>query len=903
MTFAGAATDLHDYVPGFPITPSIDAETSDGNFYGTVFLPFFRFSPSSNNRIFRMTPAGVVTDVHVFTGGDDGETGFVRFQGADGNLYGTTATGSTARIGAIFRLTPDGTFSILHAFAGGATDGAAPGTLIEATDGNFYGITIRGGPANLGTVFKLTPGGAFALLHTFDGGEGSPQSFLQGLDGNLPPITGSAPTAPTGLTAATPPVGLPRVSLTWTASSGATSYTVKRGIAPGTETTIAVGVKFSHWTDAVNVSGARYYYVVSAVNGAGASANSNEVSARVPARVSDFSGDGATDLLVYRPSAGAWYDRDTGLVTTLGQNGDVPLPGDYDGDGINDVAVFRPSTATWIILASSTGRLRTVPFGIAGDVPVPGDYDGDGTVDLAVYRPSTGLWFIQQSSTDTMVTRALGVGGDIPVPSDYDGDHIVDVAVYRPASGMWYIRQSSTGGTTSLAFQWGLAGDVPVPGDYDGDGLSDVAVFRPSAGQWYVRQSATATLAMRAIGTGTDLTVPADYNGDGRVDLAVYRPSTGRWYAMDLTTGLAMQPYDTQWGLPGDIPPVNVAIRNAMTAIAGLPAVSSVANLMRGGDFDADGRGDLSVYRPSTGAWFTLLSQTGYTAFTATAFGTSRDTPVPLHAVNRRVEHRALGRRCGCVSMGSRRRRAGARRLRRRRPCGPCGLPAGERRVVYPAVEHQLHHVVVRPVGVERRRPRARRLRRRWPDGPCRLPAGEWRVVHPEVEQRVHDVRRVSMGLERGRPRAGRVRRRRQDRSRGLPAGERHVVHPEIEQQFHGVRRVSVGPERRHSRPERLRRRRQNRCRRLPAVERLVVSAEIVHRLHDVVGLSVGSARRRSDIQAALTLCVSAAPRICRYQPLARIQRWQPRARTKRWSRPDSARNFASAGLTCLPNA
>ena len=336
----------------------------------------------------------------------------MRFQGADGNLYGTTATGGTARIGAIFRLTPGGTFSILHSFAGGATDGAAPATLIEATDGNFYGTTTQGGPANLGVVFKLTPAGVFTLLHAFDGSEGSPQSFLQGLDGNFygttatlawrlpgPPITGSAPDAPTGLTAATPPAGLPRVSLTWTASSGATSYTVKRGTAPGAESTIAVGVKFSHWTDAVNVSGTRYYYVVSAVNGAGESANSNEVSALVPARGGDFNGDGATDLLVFRPSTGAWYNRETGLITVLGQNGDVPLPGDYDGDGINDVAVFRPSTGNWIILASSTGMQQIVPFGSVTDVPVPGDYDGDGTIDLAVYRPSTGIWFIRQSST------------------------------------------------------------------------------------------------------------------------------------------------------------------------------------------------------------------------------------------------------------------------------------------------------------------------------------------------------------------------------------------------------------------------------------------------------------------------------------------------------------------------
>jgi uncharacterized repeat protein (TIGR03803 family) len=646
MTFAGSRTDLVTFNFGSTQQPaSIDAEARDGNFYGTVFwanVPFF----SPNNRIFRMTPAGVATTVYLFTGGDDGEYGFVRFQGADGNLYGLTVKGfSPPRTDAIFRLTPSGSLSILHAFAGGAIDGMWPVTLIEATDGNFYGITARGGPADLGVVFKLTPGGAFTVLHTFDASEGSPQSFLQGLDGRFygttatlawsmegPPTSGSVPDAPTGLTATAPSAGLRRVSLTWAPAAGATSYLVKRGTARGAETAIATGVTFTHWTDPLNASATRYYYVVSAVNAAGASANSNEVSVVAPARAGDFNGDGAPDLIVYRPSEGAFYNRETastGLITPLGQSGDVPLPGDYDGDGVNDFAVFRPSSGSWIIRGSRTGTQQTVTFGIATDVPVPGDYDGDGAIDVAVYRASSGIWFIHQSSTNTTITRALGVGADVPVPSDYDGDHIIDVAVFRPMTGRWYIRKSSTGATTSVSFEWGLAGDVPVPGDYDGDGLSDVAVFRPSNGQWHIRQSSTSTLVLREFGLATDITIPADYNADGRMDIAVYRPSTGVWFVADLVTGAALPGFPAQWGLAGDLPAVNVPIRNAMSVIGSTPIVSSVANLIRGGDFDGDGQTDLTVFRPSTGGWFTRLSQTGYTAFTTTVFGASSDRPMP----------------------------------------------------------------------------------------------------------------------------------------------------------------------------------------------------------------------------------------------------------------------------------
>src|SRR6516162_5295582 len=42
--------------------------------------------------------------------------------------------------------------------------GAATGTLIEGPDGNFYGTTSQGGPANNGTVFRVTPGGLLTTL-------------------------------------------------------------------------------------------------------------------------------------------------------------------------------------------------------------------------------------------------------------------------------------------------------------------------------------------------------------------------------------------------------------------------------------------------------------------------------------------------------------------------------------------------------------------------------------------------------------------------------------------------------------------------------------------------------------------------------------------------------------------
>ena len=83
-------------------------------------------------------------------------------------------------------------------------------------------------------------------------------------------------TIPTNLTAI---AGYAKVNLSWTASEGASSYNIKRStVAGGPYTTIATGSAITY-TGTTAVNGNTYYYVVSAVDADGESANSNEVSA------------------------------------------------------------------------------------------------------------------------------------------------------------------------------------------------------------------------------------------------------------------------------------------------------------------------------------------------------------------------------------------------------------------------------------------------------------------------------------------------------------------------------------------------------------------------------------------------------------------------------------------------
>ena len=93
---------------------------------------------------------------------------------------------------------------------------------------------------------------------------------------NDPPPT-EPPAAPVGLTAT---AGNGQVALTWSGSSGATGYSVKRAeVSGGPYVALVSGITATNYTDTSVNNGTTYYYVVTASNSVGESGNSNEVSA------------------------------------------------------------------------------------------------------------------------------------------------------------------------------------------------------------------------------------------------------------------------------------------------------------------------------------------------------------------------------------------------------------------------------------------------------------------------------------------------------------------------------------------------------------------------------------------------------------------------------------------------
>ncbi len=273
------------------------------------------------------------------------------------------------------------------------------------------------------------------------------------------------------------------------------------------------------------------------------------IAAPLENQVSDFDGDGKTDLSKYTPAGGTWQieNSSNGAVSSaaFGLSDDKLAAGDYDGDGKTDIAVWRPGSGVWYSLDSSSGVFHANQWGLSADIPVPGDYDADGKTDIAVWRPGSGVWYIVQSTLGVKILN-WGSNGDKPLVGDYEGDGKADPTIYR--NGSWYVLKSSSSLPIGAAF--GLSSDRPLAGDFDGDGKSDFAVYRPSTGVWYVFKSSINNFTATAFGLSSDSPIPADYDGDGKTDIAIYRASEGNWHILGTTAGYSVR----NFGSGADIP-------------------------------------------------------------------------------------------------------------------------------------------------------------------------------------------------------------------------------------------------------------------------------------------------------------------------------------------------------------
>jgi uncharacterized repeat protein (TIGR03803 family) len=195
ITSQGKLTTLHSfgYEDGAgPVAGLVQAK--NGNFYGTSLYG----GAHGAGVVFEISSGGTLTMLYSFCsqkGCADGTGPYAGLvQAKDGNFYGTAHGGGAYNHGTVFQITPEGKLTMLHSFCSQkkCADGADPyAGVIEASDGNFYGTTSKGGAGNWGTIFAITPAGKLTTLHSFcsqknctDGAD-PVGGLLQASDGNF----------------------------------------------------------------------------------------------------------------------------------------------------------------------------------------------------------------------------------------------------------------------------------------------------------------------------------------------------------------------------------------------------------------------------------------------------------------------------------------------------------------------------------------------------------------------------------------------------------------------------------------------------------------------------------------------------------------------------------------------
>jgi uncharacterized repeat protein (TIGR03803 family) len=173
-------------------------QANDGKFYGMTLAGtnragfIFSFDPSTSSFTNLVTL--------------DSASGYQPYgslvQANNGKLYGMTSSGGIANAGVIFSFDPV-TFGYTKLKDFDATNGSRPyGSLLQATDGKLYGLTSGGGIFGAGIIFSIDPVTAvFTKIKDFDGTSGrNPYgSLLQANNGNLYGMTSSGGTAGMGV--------------------------------------------------------------------------------------------------------------------------------------------------------------------------------------------------------------------------------------------------------------------------------------------------------------------------------------------------------------------------------------------------------------------------------------------------------------------------------------------------------------------------------------------------------------------------------------------------------------------------------------------------------------------------------------------------------------------------------
>ncbi|MFD0431115.1 FG-GAP-like repeat-containing protein [Streptomyces zhihengii] len=233
-------------------------------------------------------------------------------------------------------------------------------------------------------------------------------------------------------------------------------------------------------------------------------------------RVSDFSGDGAADVLGVDASGSLLYYPNNGFKlsapTRIGQGWGAfkhVMAADWSGDGAADVLgvdasgslLYYPNNGFKLSASTRIGQ----GWGAFEHVTAA-DWSGDGKADVLGVDGSGSLWYYPHSGN--------GFGGPVKIghgwgafqqvfASDFSGDGKADVLGVDGSGSLWYYPHSGNGlgGPVKIGHGWGAFQQV-FASDFSGDGKADVLGVDGSGSLWYYPHSGNGLGSPVKIGHG-----------------------------------------------------------------------------------------------------------------------------------------------------------------------------------------------------------------------------------------------------------------------------------------------------------------------------------------------------------------------------------------------------------------
>ncbi|WP_158543911.1 GDSL-type esterase/lipase family protein [Cohnella sp. OV330] len=355
------------------------------------------------------TPAVVkgITFQDATTSAKDG-TAYVPASDAEVVTFSIRGTSSSRTV--VFEISDDGSSFLPH-------------TAFSVNDPTKYGTQTTGGNNATPELWQaIVPKGFFfrARVAAVSGGnvtiKGGSSTAKGGLSvigassgGSVTPI---APAAPTGLATS---VSGGQMVVTWSASSGATGYTLKRGTTAGGpyNTSVYTGASLTY-TDTSAVAGTTYYYVVTASNSAGESAASSQASGIVSLPVPSA----PTGLAVVTSSgqAVASWSAASGATSYKLKRGTAaggPYTTIYTGPNLTytDVNAVAGTAYYYIVTASNASGESANSTEVSATVAVPVPAAPTGVAAATGTGQMVLSWIAVSGATSYKVKRGTAAGG------------------------------------------------------------------------------------------------------------------------------------------------------------------------------------------------------------------------------------------------------------------------------------------------------------------------------------------------------------------------------------------------------------------------------------------------------------------------------------------------------------